>query len=56
VLDISINNVGRDRRQMGEEGAEATLKRKYNPNSAQPRIFGGTSLEKMIALTCSGGA
>jgi hypothetical protein len=32
---------------------EATLKRKYNPNSARPRIFDGAAEAKLIALTCS---
>ena len=36
-----------------EEGLEATLKRKYNPNSARPRIFDGAAEAKLIALTCS---
>ena len=36
-----------------EEGFEATLKRKYNPNSARPRIFDGAAEAKLIALTCS---
>jgi hypothetical protein len=53
ALDTSINNVGRIRRQLVEEGLEATLKRKYNPNSARPRIFDGASEAKLIALTCS---
>jgi hypothetical protein len=39
--DTSINNVARTRQQLVEEGFEATLKRKYNPNSARPRIFDG---------------
>jgi hypothetical protein len=53
ALGASINNVGRIRRQLVEEGLEATLKRKYNPNSARPRIFDGASEAKLIALTCS---
>ena len=53
ALDTSINNVGRVRRQLVEEGFESTLKRKYNPNSARPRIFDGASEAKLIALTCS---
>ena len=36
-----------------EERFEATLSRKYNPNSARPRIFDGTAEAKLIALTCS---
>ena len=32
---------------------EGALKRKYNPNSARPRIFDGPGEAKLIALTCS---
>ncbi len=53
ALDTSINNVGRTRRQLAEEGFEATLMRKYNPNSARPRIFDGAAEAKLIALACS---
>jgi hypothetical protein len=53
ALETSINNIGRFRRQLVEEGFEATLSRKYNPNSARPRIFDGTAEAKLIALTCS---
>ena len=53
ALDTSINNVARTRQQLVEEGFEATLKRKYNPNSARPRIFDGAAEAKLIALTCS---
>ena len=53
ALDTSINNVGRIRRRLVEEGLEAALSRKYNPNSARPRIFDGTAEAKLIALTCS---
>ena len=53
ALDTSINNIGRTRRQLVEEGFEATLTRKYNPNSARPRIFDGAAEAKLIALTCS---
>ena len=38
---------------MVEEGFEATLTRKYNPNSARPRIFDGAAEAKLIALACS---
>jgi hypothetical protein len=43
ALDTSINNIGRLRRRLVEEGLDATLKRKDNPNSARPRdpsVFG----------------
>ena len=40
-------------RQLVEEGLEAALSRKYNPNSARPRIFDGAAEAKLIALTCS---
>jgi Homeodomain-like domain len=53
ALDTSINNVARLRQQLVEEGFESILKRKYNPNSAPPRIFDGAAEAKLIALTCS---
>ncbi len=53
ALDTSINNIGRTRRRMVEEGMAAALTRKYNPNSARPRIFDGAAEAKLIALTCS---
>ena len=53
ALDTSINNVARARQQLVEEGFEATLKRKYNPSSARPRIFDGAAEAKLIALACS---
>ena len=37
----------------GTEGFEAVLRRKYNPNSARPRIFDGAAEAKLIALTLS---
>ena len=52
ALDTSIANVERTRRQLVEEGFEAVLARKYNPNSARPRIFDGAAEAKLIALTC----
>ena len=53
ALDTSINNIGRIRRRLVEEGIAAALTRKYNPNSARPRIFDGAAEAKLIALTCS---
>jgi len=53
ALNTSINNVARTRQLLVEEGFEATLKRKYNPNSARPRIFDGAAEAKLIALACS---
>ena len=53
ALDTSINNVARPRQLLVQEGFEATLKRKYNPNSARPRIFDGAAEAKLIALACS---
>src|SRR5208282_3478752 len=49
ALDTSIDTVSRTRQQLVEEGFEATLKRKYNPNSARPRIFDGAAEAKLIA-------
>jgi hypothetical protein len=52
ALDTSVANVERTRRQLVAEGFEAVLTRKYNPNSAPPRIFDGVAEAKLIALTC----
>ncbi len=52
ALDSSIANVERTRRQLVAEGFEAVLTRKYNPNSARPRIFDGAAEAKLIALAC----
>ena len=46
ALDTSINNIGRTRRRLVEEGMAAALTRKYNPNSARPRIFDGVAEAK----------
>jgi Homeodomain-like domain len=53
ALNTSVNNVARTRQRLVEEGFEATLRRKYNPNSARPRIFDGAAEAKLIALACS---
>ena len=53
ALDTSVANIERTRRQLVEEGFEAVLTRKYNPNSARPRIFDGAAEAKLIALTLS---
>jgi transposase len=53
ALDTSIATIERARRQLVEEGFEAVLRRKYNPNSARPRIFDGVAEAKLIALTLS---
>ena len=53
ALDTSIATIERTRRQLVEEGFEAALTRKYNPNSARPRIFDGAAEAKLIALTLS---
>jgi hypothetical protein len=52
ALDTSIANIERTRRQLVEEGFLSVLTRKYNPNSARPRIFDGAAEAKLIALTC----
>jgi hypothetical protein len=38
ALDTSVASILRTRRQLVEEGFEAVLIRKYNANSARPRI------------------
>ena len=43
ALDTSIATVERTRRHLVEEGFEAVLRRKFNPNSARPRIFDGAA-------------
>ena len=53
ALDTSIATIERTRRQLVEEGFEAVLRRRYNPNSARPRIFDGVAEAKLIALTLS---
>jgi hypothetical protein len=53
ALDTGIATVERTRRQLVEEGFAAVLKRKYNANSARPRIFDGAAEAKLIALTLS---
>jgi transposase len=53
ALDTSIATIERTRRQLVEEGFEAVLTRKYNSNSARPRIFDGVAEAKLIALTLS---
>jgi hypothetical protein len=52
ALDVGIATVQRTRRQLVEEGFESVLTRKYNANSARPRIFDGAAEAKLIALTC----
>ena len=52
ALDTSIANILRTRRQLVEEGFAAVLIRKYNANSARPRIFDGAGQAKLIALAC----
>ena len=53
ALDTGIATVERTRRQLVEEGFAAVLKRKYNRNSARPRIFDGVAEARLIALTLS---
>jgi transposase len=50
ALDTSIPTIQRTRRQLVEEGFEAVLMRKYNPNSDPRRIFDGAAEAKLVAL------
>ena len=52
ALDTGLVTVARVRQQLVEEGFEAVLTRKYNANSARPRIFDGVAEAKLIALAC----
>lgn len=52
ALDTSIPTIERTRRQLVEEGFDAVLTRKTNPNSARKRIFDGAAEAKLIALAC----
>ena len=52
ALDTGSATVERTRKLLVEEGFEAVLTRKYNANSARPRIFDGAAEAKLIALTC----
>jgi homeodomain-containing protein len=52
ALDTSVPTIERTRRQLVEEGFDAVLARKYNPNCARPRIFDGAAEAKLIALAC----
>ena len=52
ALDTSIPTIERTRRQLVEEGLDAVLTRKTNPNSARKRIFDGAAEAKLIALAC----
>ena len=52
ALDTSVATIERARRQLLEEGFEATPTRKFDPNSARPRIFDGAAEAKPIALAC----
>ena len=52
ALDTSVATVARTRRRLIEEGFEAVLTRKSNPNSAPRRIFDGAAEAELIALAC----
>ncbi len=52
ALDTSVATVERTRRQLVEEGFDAVLTRKSNPNSAPRRIFDGEAEARLIALAC----
>ncbi len=53
ALETSLSTVLRTRRQLVEEGLEATLARKVPASLSQPRIFDGQAEAKLIALACS---
>jgi hypothetical protein len=54
ALDTSIANILRTRRQLVEEGFEAVLTRKYNPNSARPEDLINRGVEGQVNARCLG--
>jgi hypothetical protein len=54
ALDTSIATIERTRRQLVEEGFEAVLRRKYNPNSARPRGLCGPRQRNKADVSRSG--
>jgi hypothetical protein len=52
-LETSVSTVYRTRRQLVEEGLEASLARKKQKAPSTPAIFDGTAEAKLIALACS---
>ena len=53
ALETSVSTVYRTRRQLVEEGLEASLARKKQKAPSTPAIFDGTAEAKLIALACS---
>jgi transposase len=53
ALETSASMVYRVRKQLGEEGIEAVLRRKPRAAPAVLRIFDGEKEAKLIALACS---
>src|ERR1700741_3418425 len=53
ALDASPSMVYRVRKQLGEEGFEAVLRRKQRATPAVLRLFDGEKEAKLIALACS---
>ena len=53
ALDTSVSKIERVRRQLVEEGFEATLTRKHHANSARKRVFDGVAEARLAAPACS---
>ena len=53
ALDTSINNIGRTRRRLVEEGMAAALTRRIQSELCPAADFDGAAEAKLIALTCS---
>ena len=53
ALDTSVSTIYRTRRQLVEEGLEASLAGKKQKAPSTPPIFDGTAEAKLIALACS---
>jgi len=52
ALDTSVANIERTQSHWWRKGSRRCWTRKYNPNSARPRIFDGAAEAKLIALAC----
>ena len=50
AMDTSVATIERTRRQFVEEGLDAVLTHKFNPNSTRSRIFDGAAMEDVLEV------